>query len=94
MRTLIGLALLATAACAAESDTYGIRNAPLNQVYPWGKYDNTAPGYRAHGLYLSHPFWGRTPNAPSVYQVGSRPRRGDNNAVLTYDRHGRPVYTR
>lgn len=61
---------------------------------PWGRYDNSVPGYRAHGLYLSHPYWGRTPNDRTVYLVGSKKPRGDNNARLTYDRFGRPVYKR
>lgn len=84
---------------------YGFRNGYMDQVTkaysarptpdsgPWGRYDNSVPGYRAHGMRFANDFYGRTPNDPEVHFVGSSPRRGRHNASLSYDRHGRPVYT-
>ena len=72
---------------------YGIRSSRVTDRGPWGFYDNSVPGYRYHGMWLSHAFYGRTRNDPEAYYVGSAPRRGVHEATLSYDRSGRPVYT-
>ena len=66
---------------------------PQTDAEPWGRYDNTAPGYRSHGFWMSHPFYGRVPTDPSVTYVGAARIRGRHETTLSYDRFGKPVYT-
>lgn len=43
--------------------------APQADSEPWGRYDNSIPGYRSHAKQLSHPFYGHTPLAPRVRSI-------------------------
>lgn len=56
-----------------------------------GRYDNSVPGYRSHGLFLSHPYYGKLPREQHVYYANDKRERGRHSARLEYTRHG-PAY--
>ena len=72
--------------------TQQVTAKPQPDSEPWGRYDNSAPGYDSHGKQFTHAFYGSTPLEIHVTYVGAKPFRGRHPAELYYDRHGRPVY--
>jgi hypothetical protein len=67
---------------------YGILRSRVDDRGPWGRYDNSVPGYRSHGMYLSHDYYGKQPLEQHVYYVGLKPARGRHEATVEYTRNG------
>lgn len=44
-------------------------SVPQPDTQPWGRHDNSIPGYRSHARKLSHPFYGHTPLEPRIRYI-------------------------